>query len=134
MSTNVTSKDIIFSDFTIGFDLHPTKKDLVRVLNEASAKRALRNLLMIARGERFFRPDVGSRIRAFLFEPITPFTATNLTQEIEEVITNYETRVQLINVRVLPLYDQNAYSVTIAFYILNKPDPIYYNTTLERIR
>jgi phage baseplate assembly protein W len=132
--SNITSKDVLYSDFTIGFDIHPTKKDLVRVLNEGAVKRAIRNLLLTNRGERFFRPQVGSRIRSYLFEPMTPFTAVGLRQEIEETINNYEPRVQLINVAVDPLYDQNAYNVKLTFYILNKPDPVSYNVALERIR
>lgn len=134
MSTNVVNKEVVYSDFTNNFDAHPVKKDLVRVLNEASAKRAIRNLLLIDKEERFFKPDVGSNIRASLFEPLTPFTAETLRSEVEEVIRNFEPRVQLVDVSVKPVYDMNAYSVTIVFYILNKADPVNYNVTLERIR
>ena len=134
MSTNVTSKQVRYSDFLIGFDIHPVKGDLVRVLNEASVKRAIKNLLLTNKGERFFRPDVGSGIRALLFEPMTPFTATGLRQEIEETLRNYEPRITIDKIIVEPVYDQNAYNVKLVFYIINKPDPVSYNVALERIR
>ena len=134
MATNQTPKDVIYSDFLIDLDPHPTKKDLVRVINVAAVKRSIRNLLLLNKGERFFRPNVGSGIRSYLFEPMTPFTAVGLRQEIEQTIRNHEPRVELVKVTVQPLYEQNAYNVSLVFYVINTPDPISYNVSLERAR
>lgn len=134
MSTNISKKDVIYSDFLTDFDVHPVKQDLVRVVNEASVKRAIRNLLFINKTERFFRPDVGSSIRQYLFEPMTPFTAISLKNEIDQTLRNYESRINLLSVQVIPAYEQNSYLVRLVFYIINKPDPITYNVSLERIR
>lgn len=131
---NSTTKDIVYSDFLANLDIHPTKRDIVRVVNEAAVKRSIRNLLLLNKEERFFRPNVGSGIRAYLFEPMTSFTATGLEQEIKQTLRNFEPRVSIIKVSVVPLYDQNSYSIRLAFYIINRPDPITYNVSLERAR
>ncbi len=130
----LTPNNIFYSDFLVGFDVHPTKADLVRATNEAAVKRSVRNLLMLNKEERFFKPQVGSGIRAFLFEPMTPFTAIGLRNEIKEVLTNYEKRISIVDVTVDPLYDQNSYNVRLVFYMINKPEPISYSVSLERVR
>lgn len=132
--SNITKNDVIYSDFLTDFDTHPVKQDLVRVVNEAAVKRSIRNLLHINKTERFFRPEVGSSIRQYLFEPMTPFTAQSLKSEIEQTLRNYEPRMNLLSTQVIPAYEQNAYLVRLVFYIINKPDPITYNVSLERIR
>lgn len=132
--SNTITKEVIYSDFLTDLDPHPVKQDLVRVVNEASVKRAIRNLLFINKTERFFRPEVGSSIRKYLFEPMSPFTATSLKSEIDQTLRNYEPRINLLSVQVIPAYEQNSYLVRLVFYIINKPDPINYNVSLERIR
>jgi len=91
-------------------------------------------LLFINKTERFFRPNVGSSIKQYLFEPMTPFTAVGLRNEIEQTLRNHEPRIDIINIQVIPSYEQNSYLVRLMFYIINKPDPIAYNVSLERIR
>jgi predicted component of type VI protein secretion system len=70
-----------------------------------------------------------------LFEPMTPITAHVLTMRIEEVIENFEPRARLIGVRALPNLDNNAYEVTIEFYVVNAPtELVNMEVLLERLR
>lgn len=126
--------EVIYSDFLMDFDIHPVKQDLVRAVNEAAVKRSMRNLLLTRKGERFFDYEKGSDIERQLFENMTPQTTDALKASIENVLNNYEPRAKVVEVKVVPLYDQNAYAIKIMFYIINRPDPIIFNVTLERTR
>lgn len=132
--TSTRQTDVIYSDLMMDFDMHPVKKDLVRSVNEASVKRSIRNLIMTSKGERLFNGQLGSNVRQYLFEPMTPHVQFDLQRAIEQTINNYEPRARLINVVVTPDYANNAYNVKVLFYIINRTDPITLAITLERLR
>ena len=82
-------------------------------------KRALYNIISTRKGERFYRPDLGSNITDLLFEPLDAATETSLISlEIEFVIRKYEPRVNLIRADVDINYDNNGFDVVIAFEII----------------
>lgn len=126
--------ETIYADFFANFDLHPNKNDLSLHRNEAAVKRSIRNLLLTNRGERLYDADIGSDLRAVLFEPISPQTEQTLRNYITETIENYEPRAELFGVEVTMLPDENAYVATIAFRLINSTDPIQFDVLLQRIR
>ena len=69
-----------------------------------------------------------------LFENATPLTATFLKNAIMEVIRNYEPRVEMMDVNVVFDYDNNGYSATMQYVILNRNLPVTTTIFLERIR
>jgi predicted component of type VI protein secretion system len=60
-------------------------------------------------------------MRDMLFENMTPITAIILSRKIEDVINNFEPRVNLVGVRAQPDLDRNLYEVSIEFYVVNQP-------------
>lgn len=124
----------IYADFPKSLDVNPVTNDLVRKLDEEAVKDALKNLLLTDRGERLFQPDLGSDIRATLFDMNTPATLTLLKKLVRDTITTYEPRVTLIDVDVLSDYDDNRVQVVIHFYIRNREVPLSTTVFLERIR
>jgi phage baseplate assembly protein W len=50
------------------------------------------------------------------------------------MIQNYEPRVTLSSVTIVPQYESNAYDVKIIFRIVNRQDPIQISFQLERLR
>lgn len=125
---------IIYSDLMMNFDVHPIKGDLVRAVNESAVKRSIRNLLLTNKNERFFQPNLGSNIQQYLFDLMTPQSAQNLQDAIEETINNYEPRASLIGVRVTPDYDNDKYNIIVAFYIKNLTNVVNLNISLQRLR
>ena len=123
-----------YSDFLTNFDIHPVTGDLFRAVDVAAVKRALRNLIMTNKGERFFQPNLGSSIRQFLFEPMLPTTQYDLQNAIKQCIGNYEPRVNLIAVNVVSNFAIDSYDITIIFTILNIATPTTLNITLQRLR
>ena len=111
------------------------KSDIEKVTDITAVKRSIRNLVLTNHYEKPFHPEIGCGVRELLFELMTPLTAHLLTRKVEDVITNYEPRAQLVGVRATPDIDRNAYELTIEFYVLNAPTELVDLTVLlERLR
>jgi phage baseplate assembly protein W len=111
-----------FKDISLAFQKHPITNDVTVLTNETAISRSIRNLVLTNLGERFFEPNVGSRIGRSLFELLDVGTASVIRTEVETTIKNYEPRIYLDTVEVTPLYDDNAYNVLIAYYIVGQPN------------
>jgi len=132
--TPLKTQTEIYSDFFTDFDVHPEIHDLVRKKNEDAVKASIRNLLLTNKYERPFQPTLGSNIRKYLFEPMSPQTQGYIETEIRDVIENFEPRAKLMDVVAAPYVDENAYLVTIRFYLINKSEAVILNTILYRVR
>ena len=103
--------------------------------NITAVKRSIRNLVFLNFYEKPFNPDIGSDIRATLFEPVSQLSAFVLTRNIEEVVENYEPRARIISITALPTLDRNAYNVSLSFFVVNVPTELVDLTLfLERLR
>jgi phage baseplate assembly protein W len=132
--TPVKTQTEIYSDLFTDFDVHPELHDVVRKRNEEAVKTSIRNLIFTNKYERPFQPALGGNISKYLFEPISPQTQAGIQNEIRNVIENYEPRAKLIDVVASPYVDDNAYVVTIVFYLINKNEAVTLNTILYRVR
>lgn len=124
----------IFSDLDLNFTAHPVTKDVVRRYDEDAVKSSLKNLILTRNFERPFHSEIGSPIRALLFEPATPMLAVTLKQAIIDVINNFEPRVNLIDVYTNVNGDSNSIDVSIEFKLVNTERPLTLDLTLERTR
>ena len=124
----------VYSDLTTSFNVHPQKMDLYVDVNEEAVKQSIKNILMTDRGERLFNPILGSSIRAVLFEDISPQSEHLLKAYVESAIENFEPRANLIDIVATPMPDDNAYSVTIVFSIINSTEPVVLELLFDRIR
>lgn len=124
----------IFSDLDFNFTAHPVTGDVVRRYDEDAVKAALKNLILTRNFERPFHSEIGSPIRALLFEPATPMLGVVLKQAIIDVINNFEPRVNLIDVYTDVDSDSNSIDVSIQFKIVNTERPLTLDLTLERTR
>lgn len=84
--------------------------------------------------ERFFNPNIGAGLKAYLFENISQDTEYIIKEKIIEVISNYEPRANIINVSVKALPDQNLYTASIIFSVLNNVNPVTLEVILRRVR
>ena len=124
----------VFSDLDLNFKPHPVTGDLVRRFDDNAVKQAIKNLLMTQHYERPFHSELGSPIPAILFEPMTPITALMIRRAIIDLISNFEPRVNLLDVEVIPSPDNNAVYCTITFKIVNTERPLTLELMLERTR
>ena len=107
-----------FQDISMTFKINPLNNDLIILKNENTIARSLRNLVMTLNGEVFYNPTIGSQVSRLLFENMSPVTSDLLKDEVTRTITNYEPRVDLISVEVVPNYVNNQYEVRISYYII----------------
>ena len=123
-----------FRDIDLDFNRNPVTNDINVVENVIAIKRAVKNLVLTNFYERPFQPELGCGIRELLFEPFTPMTKVFLERKIEEVIVNYEPRINLQNVAVDDDQDRNRLVVDIYFYVVGVPGPQVVQTFLQRVR
>jgi len=113
-----------FKDVSMTFQRHPLTNDLIALKNEQAIARSLRNIVFTNPGEKFFNQNFGSRISKSLFENIDDISASLIVDEIRQSITNYEPRVDLLDVRAEPNFDNNEFNVRIVYNIVGVDVPI----------
>ena len=123
-----------YSDLNLDFLPNPTTKDVVRLTGENAIKRSVRNLILTNFYDRPFRSYIGSNVQKLLFDNITAITANYLTDAIKEVITNFEPRVSITEIKVSVSTENNGFDVRLSYIILNRNQPVTINLFLERIR
>ena len=128
------TQDPIYTDIDPDMILNPKTNDLVLVQNTRSIRRSIMNLLSTAFEERLFQPNIGSSLRALLFEPIDPITTLEMRDRIINTIRSHEPRVGTLFVDVIADQDSNAYQVNIEFSARASGEPDKLKTVLERIR
>jgi phage baseplate assembly protein W len=124
----------IYKDLDLAFTKHPIKNDVNRKTGYNAVIQSVKNLVLLSHYEKPFHPEIGGNVRKMLFEPMDPITANIIAKEIEDVITNFEPRVQLRSIDVVENFDNNGYDITIEFFLLNLPEPIQTTIFLERLR
>ena len=124
-----------YTDLDLFFSKKISDSDISKVTDIQAVKRSVRNLILLNHYEKPFHPEIGSGVRDILFEPMTAITAIILNRKIEDNINNFEPRAKLISVRSIPDLDQNAYNVSIEFFVVNTPTELVDLTVmLERLR
>ncbi len=121
-----------FKDVGITMARNPFTDDLGIQKNDVAIKQAIKNLVMTAPGEKPFQPAIGSRVRALLFEPLDPFTADAIQEEIINTIEQYEPRVILTNVIATPIADGNKLNVLVEYKVVGQPIIESINFVLQR--
>ena len=130
----VISRNPDYSDLDLDFIAHPTTGDVVKKTGVDAIKRSLRNLILTNFYDRPFQSNIGSNAQKLLFENATPIVAGFLKDAIREVVTKFEPRVKLIDLRVNFDYDNNGYNATLTFSINSRPEPLVSTIFLERLR
>ena len=107
-----------FKDISMSFQSNPLNDDLIALKNTTAIARSIRNIVFTQPGEKFFQPDFGSKISESLFEIVDDASAITIRDEIRSSIINYEPRVKLLDVVVIPNVDDNEMNVTVKYKII----------------
>ena len=124
----------IFKDLNLGFEQNTATKDIQKITDIEAVKRSVRNLINTNHYEKPFHPEIGSNLRAMLFELMTPQMNHVISKQIENLINNYEPRCRLVQVHTQPRLDRNGYACQISFYVQNHANPVTVESFLERLR
>ena len=112
-----------YKDLSMSFQSNPLTDDLIGLKNESAIARSIRNLVFTQKGEKFFDPDFGSEVSDSLFENIDEVTAITIQDDIEYMINTHEPRVDVINVDIIPNYDNNQMDAVIVYSIKGSDTP-----------
>jgi phage baseplate assembly protein W len=124
----------LFKDIDLSFVPHPSTGDLVAKYDDEAIKNAVKNLVLTKHHERAFRSEIGSSVNNLLFELPSPGLEVMLRQEIQDVINNFEPRVDILDIQVLFSPDQHNVQISIIFKIRNTDRPIVVTFALNRTR
>ena len=130
--TELISKPVKFSDISINLDVHPNTGDLIRVTNESSIKKQMRNLLLTNKYERPFMPSFGCSIRSVLFDNLTDQTALIIKDLIDEAVKNHMPHVRILATKVDPI--EQGVKIEIVFTALNIENDQTLSFYLDRVR
>lgn len=89
------------------FELTETKKDAV--------KSNIVFLLTTQKGERLYKPDFGTNLRSFIFEPLDNQTVVGIQEEIQSAITKYIQGVTINSINVQKNDITRSVEIDIAF-------------------
>jgi len=98
-------------------------KDLPVLVNERAISRSVRNLVETIPTERFFESNLGTDVRDSLFDNFSRSTVMIIEDQIREVVSNYEPRVNNVGIKVNAQPDLNNFEVRVFFDIVGLPFP-----------
>ena len=132
VSTTARSKP--YSDLNLKLTLHPVRKDIMSLKDDAAIRNSVKNLLLTNFFERPFQPDLGANLRALLFEPADVITRVALRDAIKNVLNEREPRISDVTVLVENEDAKNAYRVTVGFNIKQIEKTETVEIILKRLR
>tara|TARA_Y100000310_G_C20555612_1_gene750346 strand:+ start:627 stop:1007 length:381 start_codon:yes stop_codon:yes gene_type:complete len=123
-----------YTDFDLNMTRHPLTGDVAPVDDVTAIKRSVKHIVLTNFGERPFKPNFGSNIRAQLFEQATPFAALSLRNSIKFALKKYEPRIDIIEITVVDNHERNGYDVSLNFLIRHIHTDVRLSIKLTRAR
>jgi len=107
-----------FKDLSPTLKVNPITGDLVALKNSNAIARSLKNLVFTDQGERFFAPETGGNVKSLLFDNMDSLTASDVEDSISQTIRLQEPRVELIDVKATPNFENNEMDVRLQYRIV----------------
>ena len=121
-SVNNSPRDnFLYKDISLYFTRNPVTSDVTTVTDIQDIKRAVRHIVLLNPGEKPFHPEIGTGVRAALFQNFTAPIKALLSSRIQEQLRKYEPRVEVTNVSFNDNLDNNELSCKIEFNVRNAP-------------
>lgn len=126
------------TDLSNDFSAHPLTGDVAVKKDIDAIKQSMKNLLLMNKFDKPFRPDIDAGLRELLFENYpTPILDHLIQQKVNYIISNYEPRVIIKNISINPNeLDDNLLQLSITFTLSNSNtiEPNNLTIFLERVR
>ena len=121
-SVNNSPRDnFLYKDISLYFTRNPVTSDVTTVTDIQDIKRAVRHIVLLNPGEKPFHPEIGTGVRAALFQNFTSPIKALLSSRIQEQLRKYESRIEVTNVSFNDNLDNNELSCKIEFNVRNAP-------------
>jgi len=103
--------------------------DVKKAVNLDALKCAIENILLTRKGERVMRPDFGSALEYFLYEPVSEATAHKIGLEVLSALKQ-EKRIQVSNVEIAVNEAISAYEIRIEAQVVGLNKTLVYEKVL----
>ena len=121
-SVNNSPRDnFLYKDISLYFTRNPVTSDVTTVTDIQDIKRAVRHIVLLNPGEKPFHPEIGTGVRAALFQNFTAPIKALLSSRIQEQLRKYEPRIEVTNVSFNDNIDNNELRCKIEFNVRNAP-------------
>ena len=121
-SVNNSPRDnFLYKDISLYFTRNPVTSDVTTVTDIQDIKRAVRHIVLLNPGEKPFHPEIGTGVRAALFQNFTSPIKALLSSRIQEQLRKYESRIEVTNVSINDNLDNNEMTCKIEFNVRNAP-------------
>ena len=114
--SNTSEKKYTYRDVNMEFNKNTSGFYSDSYDTEAIAN-SINNIFRFIPGERILLPTFANEIFELLFQPVNSHTAHDLNQSIERMIGDWEPRVILKTVSVVPVHDEYRYNVSVEYTI-----------------
>jgi phage baseplate assembly protein W len=128
---------INITDISNDFTSNPVTGDISVKKDLDAIKQSLRNLLLLNKFDKPFKPQIDVGLQDLLFENFPdPVFQTIISQKINYIISEYEPRVEVQKVEVENRYEDNLMTIDITFTLKNEKQatPQNLQINLERNR
>jgi len=110
------ARKFMYSDI----DMELTKAsdgDVTKDVDVDAVINSLTNIVSTLQGSRRMLPEFAQDLWGLLFEPMDKTTAKQLGQGLLEAIRNWDDRIQVDGIDIMPDYDEAQYKVQLNFTI-----------------
>lgn len=112
----MAQRTAVYSDIDIELTKQ-TNGDITRDTEINAIINSLTNIISTIQGSRRMLPTFALDIQNLLFEPLDERTAKMIGDKIVLAIETWDTRVEIIELKIITNYDQNLYEMTLDFQI-----------------
>lgn len=103
IKSNFTTTDNALLDIKVNEDIYAIVGSVLNIINTR-------------KGQRYLIPEFGSNILSYLFSPITKDGAYKIGETVKESIEDWESRVVVNGITVIPRPESSEYSLNIKLY------------------
>jgi phage baseplate assembly protein W len=86
--------------------------------NVNAIRNSIKNIFTTKKGQKIYDPEFGASLEQHLFERVDEFYARLIGEEILRNIGEYEPRIEILKISVLPIPDENEYRISIYYTLL----------------
>jgi phage baseplate assembly protein W len=133
-AVSIVTRKKAWADLDLELSLHPINKDIIPLRDDAAIKNSVKNLILTNVYERPFQPFLAGNLRGLLFEPASLITEYEIKESIKEVISLYEPRIAIQNIKISDNPDNNNWDITIYFIIKQFGNHTSVGIVLQRLR
>jgi hypothetical protein len=100
MDDNIRNREFLGQGWAFPLQFNP-RGQIALALGERDIEQSIRIVLETVPGERVMRPEFGCQAKQLLFAPKNAATEGLLIRYVEEALTRWEPRVEVVTVNVL---------------------------------